>query len=268
VVADGTLAAAAVRGGRGSQLHHHAGADPQLHCSGRRPRRPRIATSSVGRMPCQRCGQRPPSAAAEDRNAAGGVIAAQQFAAAAAVRGGRGSQPCPDRPPLPHPPGSGRRPRRPRIATSTASLVRCAGPVAAAAVRGGRGSQHRPVTGVDLPARRSGRRPRRPRIATPAGSSPSWGSCPSSGRRPRRPRIATRSVGRVPRSRTTAAAAVRGGRGSQRHRLIRHLNLPHRQRPPSAAAEDRNDVLPVGSDGLSAAAAAVRGGRGSQHRHR
>jgi len=36
--------------------------------SGRRPRRPRIATLTARCPPCTRWGQRPPSAAAEDRN--------------------------------------------------------------------------------------------------------------------------------------------------------------------------------------------------------
>jgi len=61
--------------------------------------------------------QRPPSAAAEDRNVEGGRDERGVGLAAAAVRGGRGSQLRGDarRPRLGV--GSGRRPRRPRIAT-------------------------------------------------------------------------------------------------------------------------------------------------------
>jgi len=62
-----------------------------------------------------------------------------------------------------------------------------------------------------------------------------------------------------------AAAAVRGGRGSQ-HELKGAL-YPEgrgRQRPPSAAAEDRNYEAMLDVPGWESAAAAVRGGRGSQ----
>ena len=63
-------AAAAVRGGRGSQQGQVPAAAGGRHGSGRRPRRPRIATHA---RTCPRCKgekQRPPSAAAEDRNVA------------------------------------------------------------------------------------------------------------------------------------------------------------------------------------------------------
>jgi len=136
-----TDAAAAVRGGRGSQ-----------------PTRLQVTSRQSPR-------QRPPSAAAEDRNTLRVVNESRR-------------------------PGSGRRPRRPRIATTTRRLMRQAG------------------------IRRSGRRPRRPRIATHS-------------------------------------------RGGHRHRDVR-------QRPPSAAAEDRNQFNQVKGKIRAQAAAAVRGGRGSQ----
>ena len=158
--------------------------------------------------------QRPPSAAAEDRNEYEVCPECGWDAAAAAVRGGRGSQHFPHG-------------LLPPIAW------------AAAAVRGGRGSQLREGRPA-APARTgSGRRPRRPRIATRrVGDAAQAG--PGSGRRPRRPRIAT----------------------SWRPRV---RSWSRWQRPPSAAAEDRNLSTGLPTGGSSPAAAAVRGGRGSQH---
>jgi len=87
----------------------------------------------------------------------------------------------------------------------------------------------------------SGRRSRRPRIATTTSARKTcWWRC--SGRRSRRPRIATPDRGGTGRGQP-AAAAVRGGRGSQPSvRLGRDHVLP-RQRPPFAAAEDRNSLV-------------------------
>jgi len=230
--------------------------------SGHRPRRPRIATWSAttwriggdGQRPPSAAAedrnlyyrvlvgaefrQRPPSAAAEDRNVTGSPVTAERGGAAAAVRGGRGSQPL----------------RRP-------------GPrahfTAAAAVRGGRGSQRSYSSDPHLS---SWQRPpsaaaedrniymREKKVFEPT----------SSGRRPRRPRIATRWTASPAAPLVSAAAAVRGGRGSQ-HPLEGPQPAAHRrQRPPSAAAEDRNEVGYVGDQRYVRAAAAVRGGRGSQ----
>jgi len=113
------VAAAAVRGGRGSQhalgsangkdepgqrppsaaaedrnTGLHAGMTGVEQGSGRRPRRPRIATTGAAWTRGRRRRQRPPSAAAEDRNTL------EQIEVDARHE------------------GSGRRPRRPRIATS------------------------------------------------------------------------------------------------------------------------------------------------------
>ena len=158
------LAAAAVRGGRGSQREH------LRTTTGPRSQRPPSAAAE-DRNDGGTAGavwdgtQRPPSAAAEDRNHTGPPAGNQEEQAAAAVRGGRGSQ---------------RGLLRRRVGVP---------PPAAAAVRGGRGSQHE-----GRRRRRrdhgSGRRPRRPRIATQPEHRPSEGLT-GSGRRPRRPRIAT-----------------------------------------------------------------------------
>ena len=203
-------AAAAVRGGRGSQpFTTEDGAEP-VDGSGRRPRRPRIATGTPPHH------HRPPFAAAAVRGGRGSQRWGHRGCgvgrdAAAAVRGGRGSQP--HRPTSRQPGGtsSGSRPRRPRIATWTASPS-CGSPASRSGRRPRRprnATQHSCCLRAVCQSR-SGRRPRRPRIATTArgrsrrwccssgrrgsqqlGRCRCWSSGDGSGRRPRRPRIAT-----------------------------------------------------------------------------
>ena len=138
-------AAAVFRGGRGSQpwLWNNI-VVPAFRCSGRLPRRPRIATCCLT-VRAVNAAQRPSSEAAEDRNIVPSVTRGGACPGAAAVfRGGRGSQPPRgsmesarhERD------GSGRLPRRPRIATGTAGST------------------------LSGRTQRSGRLPRRPRIAT------------------------------------------------------------------------------------------------------
>jgi len=112
----------------------------------------------------------------------------------------------------------------------------------------------------------SGRRPRRPRIATWSEHDLAGRLIGGSGRRPRRPRIATPDTAHVVADVEQAAAAVRGGRGSQQPTdrgdvgaelqaaaAVRGgrgsqltgmflIGIAALQRPPSAAAEDRNMV--------------------------
>jgi len=185
--------------------------------------------------------QRPPSAAAEDRNMSWRSTRRRPKRAAAAVRGGRGSQRL-ARPLAEHrsPPGSGRRPRRPRIATTEKpqgilTPLRQRPPSAAAEDRN---PFHSNVTPTYVDG--SGRRPRRPRIATPRSGCLRCRGDRRSGRRPRRPRIATHSSSSDFAAVAEAAAAVRGGRGSQ-HLAGRERVPTAGQRPPSAAAEDRNN---------------------------
>ena len=166
-------AAAAVRGGRGSQQRRGA-TRPRLGAgSGRRPRRPRIATGARCRTAQRRKQQRPPSAAAEDRNFVTIRRHRERFQAAAAVRGGRGSQQ----------PGGGE-------VQATHGRQR---PPSAAAEDRNRSRSDSSRTSISS----SGRRPRRPRIATDLAHSARSLGCDGSGRRPRRPRIATQA-GRVP----------------------------------------------------------------------
>ena len=261
-----STAAAAVRGGRGSQLlgGRQVGRGEQSG-SGRRPRRPRIATARCtaartcrshaaaavrGGRGSQRlrrtrrrpapAGQRPPSAAAEDRNWPGDRVewnpTGEQRPPSAAAE---------DRNPVPRSRAaraqrSGRRPRRPRITTPTGTTGTSSGSPAAAAVRGGRGSQ-RKVTS-------QGTRAREPAAAAVRGGR---GSQPVPRRRKRR--------GEKP-----AAAAVRGGRGSQHrgHNPKAHRTASSGRRPrrPRIATP----CCPTGSRPVTRAAAAVCGGRGSQ----
>ena len=90
---DGTAAAAVFRGGRGSQQHTL------------------LQQSTVDAL------QRPSSEAAEDRNRPVRDQPTSAGRAAAVFRGGRGSQPARVRVWVSDAPGSGRLPRRPRIAT-------------------------------------------------------------------------------------------------------------------------------------------------------
>ena len=209
--------------------------------------------------------QRPSSEAAEDRNQdwLGGLwaFAGQRPSSEAAEDRNYGR--TVERRACPH--GSGRLPRRPRIATPDCCGLGQRVIGAAAVFRGGRGSQPWLWNNIVVPAFRcSGRLPRRPRIAT--------------------------TLARPMRSFTGAAAAVfRGGRGSQRYGIHHHLHGIGRQRPSSEAAEDRNlmthfeqAALTGGSGRLPrrpriatlwhppsptrhrSAAAVFRGGRGSQ----
>ena len=208
--------------------------------SGRRPRRPRIATPTRStwsrhrrrqrppsaaaedrnieqlRQRVPRPRQRPPSAAAEDRNNDRPVVEVTCLGAAASVRGGRGSQhelrADVRRGQQQRPPSAAAEDRNTSCATWAALRTGTQRPPSAAA----EDRNPRVWKPVSSKARASsGRRPRRPRIATPSynpwlrtGSSCS-GRRPriatlgaatglvhrgvGSGRRPRRPRIATRS---------------------------------------------------------------------------
>ena len=209
-------AAAAVRGGRGSQLYL-----PDV-----------VAEDSWE--------QRPPSAAAEDRNLQRQKDADVLTHAAAAVRGGRGSQ----------------RERTAQIGAAVEAAAAVRGgrgsqPRAAAGHRAGRARGQRPPSAaaedrncgwVATPAADlcSGRRPRRPRIATRGTRPTCAGPRSSSGRRPRRPRIAT---GYGPAELTELL--YRSGRRPRRPRIATSATAATSpadtwQRPPSAAAEDRN----------------------------
>ena len=208
-------------------------------------------------------GQRPPSAAAEDRNVT------RRYPAGS------------------HSPGSGRRPRRPRIATllrhaGTSGCVREQRPPsaaaedrnhrreglfrmliwAAAAVRGGRGSQH--PGGAPVLADLRQRPPSaRPRIATSFGPMSSVVTTVAAaavrGGRGSQPRCCLCGAPAGP-----AAAAVRGGRGSQLHRRVGRrpgdVRSGRRPRRPRIAT-CRSTPTPTMR---RLAAAAVRGGRGSQ----
>ena len=203
--------AAALRGGRGSQ---------RLACQAVAGDEPLAAALRGGRgsQPSRRRRGggtwiwRPPFGAAEDRNLTILLTGTPRSELAAALRGGRGSQP-----PLLlglHPRGQ-----------------------LAAALRGGRGSQPQllQVPGAERAA--GGRPSGRPRIATRWPRSQGSATYPG-GRPSGRPRIATAAQARSA-NRAPLAAALRGGRGSQRARTL----------------------LPGSRDRL---AAALRGGRGSQ----
>jgi len=109
---------------------------------GRPPRRPRIATSVLSRTAGGEIMWRPSSATAEDRNTTLQDDLAIQTGVAAVLRDGRGSQLRGTGTGCRQPDRGGRPPRRPRIATWAA-------------------------VAKELGVSRGGRPPRRPRIATP-----------------------------------------------------------------------------------------------------
>ncbi len=207
-------------------------------------------------------GQRPSFAAAEDRNSGRwsrrrARLAGQRPSFAAAEDRNLADRACDHNPA----PCSGRRSRRPRIATWTRPLA------SASTLSSGRRSRRPRIATVASPGDEegdtgSGRRSRRPRIATSARRQ-SWRIPGGSGRRSRRPRIATWSrrgfCGRPGWQRPSFAAAedrnplstpgMKGGPG---------------QRPSFAAAEDRNTFSAAARYAGQLAAAVVRGGRGSQ----
>jgi len=216
-----TAAAAAVRGGRGSQppgrwrrAAVHPGQRPPSAAAEDRNHDADSTTNSGQER------QRPPSAAAEDRNGFGRAGRIRAFGAAAAVRGGRGSQLDERLLGCPAVVGSGRRPRRPRIATPQRWLACTTVGSAAAAVRGGRGSQRDQHRGVRP------RVPQRPPSAAAEDRNDRGDPDGPTGQAQRPP---------------SAAAEDRNGlvRG-------RFPQASLKQRPPSAAAEDRNLLhLPV-----------------------
>ena len=231
------VAAAAVRGGRGSQ-HRLEPATLTEISSGRRPRRPRIATSAGPPSWPGWSRQRPPSAAAEDRNE---VLDPREF-----LDDGQ------------RPPSAAAEDRNQGYGRAATYLHGVQRPPSAAA------EDRNPLNydGQTTAPIGSGRRPRRPRIATrPRGQCCGTWCC--SGRRPRRPRIATsmRSARNAGGMRQRPPSAAAEDRNTSRTGCYRPS---HGQRPPSAAAEDRNCGKAAQRRQRARAAAAVRGGRGSQ----
>ena len=209
---------------------------------GRPPGRPKIATCSGSspRRPTRRW--RPSPRTAEDRNLS--------TLSQCANPGGKW-RPSPrtaeDRNSLaaitgpPSPPGGGRPPGRPRIATLTLRRAIRGMRHVAVVPQDGRGSQPAHLLHLQERRRRGGRPPGRPRIATP------WlpGSLPAArrgGRPPGRPRIATPSSSPTPTSTTWG-----GSRPPGRPRIATSSPGTGTRtsiwwRPSSRTAEDRNVV--------------------------